>query len=327
MRASERLREAIRSRVFPRNPQGAARGVARPVLESGGDSVLALVFFGSRKSQASPDPWSAYDFFVLTRNYKEFYRSLKAAGSFRRSQRVAAALNAILPPNQVSVRAGGGEEPALAKCAVISLTTLLRETSERRRDHFCAGRLFQPTEVLYARDEETAERVLDALVGAHVLTLSWVRPWLPAVFDVETYCRALLRVSLAHEIRPEPGGRSDALWEAQRRYLTDVYSILLSDLATAGELEPRSRETYALARPVTLGETVRIEAYFGHSLVRATERWFKYMVTFDDWLEYIVRKARRHTGQQIVLTPREKRLPIVFLWPRVIRYLREKDGK
>lgn len=326
MRASERLREAIRSRVLPRNPQAEARAVARSVLESGGDSVLALVFFGSRKSQASPDPWSAYDFFVVTRNYRDFYRSLKAAGSFRRSRRVAAALNAILPPNQVSVRVGGGEEPVLAKCAVISLTTLLRETSERRRDHFCAGRLFQPTEVLYTRDEATAERVLDALVGAHVLTLSWVRPWLPSAFDVEIYCRTLLRVSLSHEIRPEPEGRSEALWEAQRRYLTEVYSIVLSDLAQAGELQ-RSGDNYALARPVTLTEKVRIEAYFGRSLIRATERWFKYMVTFDDWLEYIVRKARRHTGQQIVLTPREKRLPIVFLWPRVIRYLREKDGK
>ena len=60
-------------------------------------------------------------------------------------------------------------------------------------------------------------------------------------------------------------------------------------------------------------------------MVRATARWAKYMVTFDDWLEYILRKARRHSGQDIVLTPRERRLPLVFLWPRVIRYLRHKD--
>jgi hypothetical protein len=49
------------------------------------------------------------------------------------------------------------------------------------------------------------------------------------------------------------------------------------------------------------------------------------MITFDDWLEYILRKARRHSGQDIVLTPRERRLPLLFLWPRVIRYLRQKD--
>jgi hypothetical protein len=50
------------------------------------------------------------------------------------------------------------------------------------------------------------------------------------------------------------------------------------------------------------------------------------MVTFEGWLDFLVRKARRHTGEDIVLTPRERRLPLVFLWPRVIRYLRDKDA-
>jgi hypothetical protein len=48
-------------------------------------------------------------------------------------------------------------------------------------------------------------------------------------------------------------------------------------------------------------------------------------VTFEGWLDYLLRKAERHTGQEIVLTPRERRLPLVFLWPRVLRYLRHKD--
>jgi hypothetical protein len=51
------------------------------------------------------------------------------------------------------------------------------------------------------------------------------------------------------------------------------------------------------------------------------------MVTFDGWLEFIVRKARRHTGQDLVLTPRERRMPLVFLWPRLIQYLRRKDRR
>jgi hypothetical protein len=49
------------------------------------------------------------------------------------------------------------------------------------------------------------------------------------------------------------------------------------------------------------------------------------MVTFEGWLDYILRKAARHTGEEIVLTPRERRLPLLFLWPRLFRYLREKD--
>ncbi len=69
-----------------------------------------------------------------------------------------------------------------------------------------------------------------------------------------------------------------------------------------------------------------MERYFAWSKVRATARWGKYVVTFDDWLDFLLRKARRHSGQEIVLTERERRHPLVFLWPRVFRYLRHKDG-
>ena len=79
------------------------------------------------------------------------------------------------------------------------------------------------------------------------------------------------------------------------------------------------------ARPSTGGERLRGRLYFQRSLVRATARWAKYVVTFEDWLEFLLRKARRHSGQEIELTERERRLPLIFLWPRVIGYLRHKD--
>jgi len=300
--------------------------VAASVAKAGGASVAALVFFGSRKTRARPDEHSAYDFFVLTHDYSGFYRSLHASGVLHRPPWLMAALNAVLPPNVISVRPPPAGTPAAwrAKCAVASVECFRRETSPRRHDHFFLGRLFQPTEVVHAADEAVREQVIDGLASAHALTYAWVRPWLPARFDVETYCRTLLRVSLAREIRPEPAGRADALWEAQKEDLGPVYGILLADLARAGELVDRGG-LYSLARPVTAAERLRVNAYFGWSLVRATARWAKYIVTFDGWLEYILRKARRHSGQDIVLTPRERRMPLVFLWPRVIRYLRHKD--
>jgi hypothetical protein len=327
MRPTDALREAIRARLLPGEPEAEAVRVASTVVDRGGESVLAVIFFGSRRTQARPNRWSGYDLFVLTRDdYRELYRSLAAAGATKRSPGLLALLNKILPPNQVSLRAGSDDLAPLAKCAVVSLSTLTRETSERRKDHFCAGRLFQPTSVLYARDGATSAAVLQALASAHAITLSWVRPWLPPSFDVEIYCRTLLRVSLSHEIRPEPEGRADALFEAQRPYLIDVYATLLEDLAASGDLERCGEHEYRLAREVTRGERLRTALYFRRSMLRATVRWFKYTVTFDDWLAYIVRKAERHSGRTIVLGPWERRLPIVFLWPRLIRYLRHKNG-
>ena len=300
--------------------------MASGVAALGGDAVRALVFFGSRKTQASPGPHSAHDLFVLTRDYASFYGSLRAKGMLRRSPSLVAALNAVLPPNQISLRGqDGAGTPWHAKCAVISQQAFAREASARRRDHFCLGRLCQPVQLVHAADADAEMTVLDALASAHRLTYAWVRPWLPERFDAEGYCRTMLSVSLAQEIRPEPEGRAAALFEAQREDLLPVYALLLEELAAQGRLRSLGGGAYALARPAGLLERLRVRLYFASSLARATARWAKYVVTFDDWLDYIVRKAERHSGQRIVLSPRERRFPLLFLWPRLVRYLRGKD--
>jgi hypothetical protein len=322
------LREAVRARALPGAPRPRARAVAQAVATAGGDSVRAIVFFGSRRTGARPDAHSAYDMFVVTTGYRPFYDRLHAKGLIARPT-LAAVLNRWLPPNQISIPARLGDGTiARAKCAVVDERAFRRGASLARKDHFMAGRLFQPTEIALAADEVAAESVLDALVAAHRATFAWVRPWLPPTFDAALYCRTLLRVSFSWEIRPEPAARVEALWEAQRGELVPTYEVLLESLREAGELllagEPGH---YALARPPSSRERWRVSAFFRWSLVRATLRWAKYVVTFDDWLEFLLRKARRHTGQEFVLTDRERRLPLVFLWPRVIHYLRHKDGK
>jgi hypothetical protein len=299
--------------------------VAASVAHASGPSLAALIFFGSRKTRAQTDQFSAYDFFLLTDDYSSLYRSLQASGSVHRPAWLLTLLNAFLPPNVISIRpARDAAGEWRAKCAVATVHRFLRETCAARHDHFFLGRMFQPTEIVHAADDATRRRVEGGLASARTLTYAWIRPWLPATFDVEAYCRTLLRVSLSREIRPEPKGRADALWEVQKEYMLSVYGRLLAELAGSGELLERGG-MYSLARPVSTGERLRVALYFRWSMVRATARWAKYMVTFDDWLEYILRKARRHSGQDIVLTPRERRLPLVFLWPRVIRYLRHKD--
>lgn len=322
--ASPRLRDAVRARAFPQEPRPDVAAVARSVLAAGGEDVRALVFFGSRKSGATPRPSSAYDLLLLTRDYRPVYSALGRAGVLRGRERLAAALNRVLPPNQVAVPATAADGSAvLAKCAIVSLERLLRETSSARGDHFLAGRLFQPVEVVHVADAATAEQVLDALVSAVAETYGWVRPWLPERFDAAAYARAALRVSFAGEIRPEPGARADALLAAQREHHEAVLGQLLADLAAAGELRA-AEGGWTLARPAGAGERWRSRLYFRRSLVRATVRWAKHVATFEGWLDFILGKVERHNGGRIVLTERERRLPLLFLWPRLVRFLREK---
>ena len=323
MHAPPELVAAIRARVLPGEPSRDAALIAGRIVALAPGAVDAVLFFGSRKSRARPDPHSAYDLFVVASDPRALYDRLSAAGLVRRAPSTLAGLQRVLPPNVISLTLDLDGAPARAKCAVVTLRGLRRQTSGERDDHFCAGRLFQATEIVYAAPG-LEDEVVGALAAAHALTWDWVRPWLPARFDVDEYCRTCLRVSFAGEIRPEPEGRSQALFEAQAGYLRPVYTVLLQALAREGELREEAG-SFTLARPATRRERARVAGFFRWSKVRATARWGKYVVTFDDWLDFIVRKARRHTGEDIVLTERERRMPLVFLWPRVIHYLRHKD--
>jgi hypothetical protein len=319
------LHEAVRERALGGPRHSELDAAIRELVAAAGGEVAGVVFYGSRRTQAArADVHSAYDLFLILRTYRGAYGALAAAGKIGRPPWFLAFLNTFLPPNQVSLRFGA--PPLHLKCSVLSLRAFLRETSAARQDHFCIGRLFQPCQMLYAADDASAPLV-SALTTAFEETYRWGRPWLPERFDAEAYGRRLLELSLGREIRPEPAGRAEALWKAQRDEQLPVFALLLQDLQRRGELREVAPSTYALVQPVTWAERAGLRIYFTRSLVRATLRWLKHVATFEGWLEYILLKARRHTGEEIVLTENERRYPLVLLWPRLFRYLRRKDAK
>ncbi len=310
----------------PRDPALAA--AVRRLAGAAGASLVGLVFFGSRLSGAArADEWSAYDVFVLVEDYRTFYRAMREAGLSGKGPGLLSLVSRWLPPTQYSL--GFAAEGVHVKAAVIRQDTFRRETSPRRRDHFVIGRLFQPARLLHARDERARRSVLDALAEAVRETWGWAGPWLPAEFDADAYGRSALRTSMRWEVRPEPAGRADALWEAQRDEQVPVLASLLRELELQGEavaVDGRAGFFRAARPPGSLRRFER-SLYFRLSIVRATSRWAKHMVSFEGWLEYIVRKASRHTGEPIVLSERERRWPWVFLWGRLVRYLRDKNAK
>jgi hypothetical protein len=322
------LQRAVGRYALPERPSSpqAAR-LAEALRQVAGDSIQGIVFFGSHRSGASPGSFSAHDLFVVTTDYLSFYHALRRAGRLRRGPRLMAALNAWMPPNQLAFREEHEAGVLLAKCAVISGSSLRRETSGRRRDHFCCGRLFQPTEILHAADGAARECLLSDLVSALRETYGWVRPWLGARFDVGDYCRTALQVSMAGEVRPEQGGRCEALWEAERPELEPAVSELLAQLAAAGELAAEADGVYTLRRRVGSLERARWRLYFARSKLRATLRWVKHTVTFDGWLDYILRKVERHGGGEMALGRWERRWPLLLLWPRLLRFLRDRRRK
>jgi hypothetical protein len=320
------LRTAVGAEVLSSETDPVLRTAVDRLAPLCGEALDGLVFFGSRRTGASgANAWSAYDLFAVVADYRPFFAALRQGGLLRRQPGGLALLARWLPPTQISLRFRDPEFHG--KLSVIRTDALLRETSSRRHDHFTAGRLFQPTRVVYARNEELRQLLLGALVSACAETWCWLRPWLPASFDAEEYGRRALVTSMAWEIRPEPRGRAEALWISQRQAQLPVLSALLGGLEEEGCLRAIGRSRWAPLSPPGGMERLRSRLYFSRSLLRATARWAKHVLTFEDWLEYLARKASRHTGEPIELTERQRRWPLLLLWGRAYRFLRNKNRK
>jgi hypothetical protein len=318
------LRSALTSDLDAVFSQRAAT-LAEAIASAFGPNTAAVLHYGSHVHAAGHPHDSAYDFFVVVDENAAAFRHFTRQMRPRFSAGTATLLSRVLPPNIVAVRLNGstGGATVNAKCAILSARQLVRTCAPRSQDHFTKGRLFQPVRLAWVRDAACRTLVEDALVSARAGTLEWVRPHLPAEFDIEAYCRTLLRTSYAGEIRPETSDRAEQLFQAQRCGLIALYEPLLRDLAVQGTLLP-SGGGYREARPPSRGERARLQFYFKRSKARATARWFKYIWLYDGWLEYIHRKVERRGGTVIELTPREKQWPLLFLWPKAIRFLRSR---
>jgi hypothetical protein len=308
----------------PPSPRTAE--LARFLAHAFGDGTRALIHYGSHAQRSDAQPESAHDFFVIVDRYRDAYRSLaeRVGTSYRPG--TAALLNRVLPPNVIRLRVPGASPPLEAKCAVYSTRHFTRDCSSRARDHFALGRLFQHVQLVWTRDAESRSIAIDALVEARTLTFAWGRAYLPPRFDVQTYCRVLLETSFAAEIRPEGGERIDALLAAQRDTMDRVYAELLGGLAEERIL---GREGNVYTDPHRPGRWSKFRAamWFRRSKVRATMRWGKYIALYEDWLEYILHKIARRSGVSVQLTERERRWPVIFLWPKALRFLRSRPQR
>ena len=302
-----------------------AQRLATFLARAFGPGTVALLHYGSHAQGAETGPDSAWDYFVIVDAYGPAYRALAATLPRGFPARRGALFNRILPPNVISVMAPDTGGARLAKCCVLSERDLTRACSPRPGDHFVRARLFQQTHLVWARDAAGRARVVDAIASARRETFAWGRPFLPPRFDARSYGRTLLEVSYAGEIRPEAAQHVDVLLDAQGATLIPMFETLLAHLESRGAVA-RFREGYGDPRPPGAVTRARARAWFGWSKVRATLRWLKYVALYDDWLDYVVRKIERRSGVRLELTERERRWPLVFLWPKAVRFIAGRRG-
>jgi len=208
-----------------------------------------------------------------------------------------------------------------AKCAVVSLRHLRGSLRPYMPDHFLKGRVVQKLALVYSRGEADQEAVISAIRDAREGVVHWVRPFLPGEFTLEGFGETMLRVSYRGEIRPESPRRVDQVFEAQKGTLLEMASGALAAAEKRGSVS-HDGETYRWSRNPGPVAKALLTGYFAASKARATARWFKYIITFEGWLDYVARKIERRAGFTVELEERERRWPLIFLWPKVFRVLR-----
>jgi hypothetical protein len=303
------------------------RETVEALAEAGGPSVAAILLYGSHVQASAPNQWSAYDFLLVTDSYSKFFKRLVAGGHHSRPAWLLTALSHILVPNIISFDTGRADQPP-AKCAVVTQRHLKKATRPHSPDHFLKGRVVQKLALTWKRAPGEEEGVISALREAREGIVRWVRPFLQESFDLETFAEKMLRVSYRGEIRPESPERVVQVFQSQKETLVGIAAESLEAALARGKVvrDPDSGR-FRWTPPPGRGVWAFYTSYFAMSKTRATARWFKYMLTFDGWLEYIQRKIERRAGLEVEIEERERRWPLIFLWPKLFLVLRKvKDA-
>ena len=302
-----------------------ARLLTQSLVAGTGRQLRAVLLYGSHLLGAAPDRYSAHDLVVVVEDYLGTYRELRSRGLTHRSPRLMASLAWLLPPSVIAFSPEGAAGP-IAKCLIISARDFERELSARSRDHFMISRMIQEVGVLYVRDAAAEGWLDEAMEAGRRTVLDWAAPYVATPFGAESLTREMIAICYRHEIRPESGSRASSVYEAQRAYLVETYGKLLADACIEGTVVRDGHGYRSKRRPGPMARLKR-SAYFTYSKFRVTARWIKHMLTFENWLPYLVRKVERRTGMRVELTPLERRLPLIFLWPRLFRVLRNRPAE
>lgn len=297
-----------------------ARALAERLVAQSNGSVRVVLMYGSRLLKTNPDRHSALDFVVILDDYRSFYEGLAQVGELGRPVWLMRALSRVLAPNVIAYMPDDGAH-GIAKCLIISTEDFERALGPELPDHFLLGRMVQRVGVIWAATDAQESWVYLAIEGAHSRVLGWMAPYLQEAFDAPALGQRLLEVCYQGELRPESRGRAGKIFEAQAQHFAVALAPGLQAASEAGILRVTDDARYELTSPVSPAVRRHWKRHFLRSKVRATMRWSKHTLTFANWLPYIVRKVERHTGRSIKLTVLEEKLPLIFLWPRVIHVL------
>jgi len=308
MMAAEELRSLVAEQVFGTCdfPDEQRDQLLGQIKQRYGQGLLAVLIYGSYL-RGKRD--TLLDFYVLLDSYASMPKAWQGW------------LAKALPPNVYQIHHGQPPDEIRAKYALLTLGRF--ENAVRRDFHsYFWARFAQPCGILYCRDEEVRERVIAAICQSCETFARRVAPRLPQNFDAKQMWAKGLGLTYQCEFRSEPPGHAEKLFG----YWPDYYRAVTQTLAGQGlgfELA-QNADTFSS----TSSDSARRWSPASWWLRRvqgkvlSTLRILKAALTFDGALDYLLWKIQRHSGVYIEPTDLQRKYPVIFAWPLLLRLWR-----
>ncbi len=279
------------------------------LLSGHGNELLAIIFYGSCLFSQTQASSSFPDFYLLVSDFRKFHGTL-----------LHSVLNTVLPPNvyfgKFSHPQNTGPKQLLRfKCCVMSLAQYLKETSRRAEDIHHLGRFSKKFAILYSLSEETSLEILQGALQAMLTLIPFSLALLPDEFTLEEFILKQLSLSYLGEKRVTEPTKVIKLLDAAHDYYYEIYPRLLELYALRFDHPHKTRAGTYRQRPATTRWKKKTQRFLARSRLRGILRWPKYILTVDNWVDYLVEKLERHHGVNVELTPLQRRFPLIFGWP------------
>ncbi len=277
------------------------------IKELYGSGLLAVLIYGSYL-RGKRD--TLLDFYVLLENYGSI-------GSAWHGW-----LAKALPPNVYQIQHGSPPDEIRAKYALLTMDRF--EYAVRADFHsYFWGRFAQPCGILWCRDDSTHKRLTSAVVTAAATFAYRVVPALPDTFSARDVWTRGLSLSYQCELRSEPPGHAEKLFNFWPEYYTALTGALAEhDLG----YEKAEQEDQFIN---TSGNTVRRWSSASWWLRRMQGKVLSFLrlckaaITFAGGLDYLLWKIKRHSGVYIEPNRLQRKYPLIFIWPLLWRLHRK----
>jgi predicted nucleotidyltransferase len=210
-----------------------------------GRELVGIIFYGSRLNQTA-GPRSDWDFFVIVESYGGVHRSW-----------LHARLNSVLPPSvyrrEVVLPDGS---TAACKLSYVSVEDLDRYTSSGAPDSYLFGRLSKRVALVFARDENTRDRMVDALARSAVLCATWALAEAVEGLPVAQLARESVAFSYRCEERVESATRPQKLFGADVEHFRTMYEGALTALVARGRVGVDADSSKTCLDPRTLAGSI-----------------------------------------------------------------------